>query len=284
MLGEAPNIDAATLPKAIRRFASLQTLETRDLRFRDRLLEALDRVVSEAANTKTSAPPSTAEDLRARRLVGLLQNQTDQRQQRALQLLVAGDTDAAQEVLNETFDLVMALIDFRPGDTSLELRLGYLYKDLAQVFEERDRSRFNRYVENGQQTFQRLVELRLPQDEMAGSWNGLGNMYLLRENFDKAVECCERAVRIYPDYSYAWNDLFLALQGQAQHGKPNLPAMRQALKRLKATVGDDTLLKPEVARDEISLRQWENSNKTGRGRKTEPAKPRRPSPMQQARR
>jgi len=263
MLGEAPNIDAATLPKAIRRFASLQTLETRDLRFRDRLLEALDRVVSEAANTKTSAPPSTAEDLRARRLVGLLQNQTDQRQQRALQLLVAGDTDAAQEVLNETFDLVMALIDFRPGDTSLELRLGYLYKDLAQVFEERDRSRFNRYVENGQQTFQRLVELRLPQDEMAGSWNGLGNMYLLRENFDKAVECCERAVRIYPHYSYAWNDLFLALQGQAQHGKPNLPAMRQALKRLKATVGDDTLLKPEVARDEISLRQWENSNKTG---------------------
>jgi len=284
LLGEAPNIDATVLPKAIRRFASLQTLETRDLRFRDRLLEALDRVVSGAANTKTSAPPSIADDLRARRLIELLQNQTDRRQQRALQLLVAGDTDAAQEVLDETFDLVMALIDFRPGDTSLELRLGFLYKDLAQVFEDRDRLRFNRYVENGQQTFQRLVELRLPQDEMASSWNGLGNMYLLREDFDKAVECCERAVRIYPNYSYAWNDLFLGLEGQAQHGKLNLPAMRQVLERLKATVGEDTLLKPEVARAEVSLRQWENSSKNGRSRKTELAKPPRPSPVRKTRR
>jgi tetratricopeptide (TPR) repeat protein len=284
LLGDAPNIDAAALPKAMRRFASLQTLETRDLRFRDRLLEALDRVVSGPADTKTSAPPSTADDLRARRLIALLQNQTDQRQLRALQLLVAGDIDAALEVLNETFDLVMALIDFRPGDTSLELRLGYLYKDLAQVFADRDRVLFNRYLENGRQTFERLVELRLPQHEMAGSWNGLGNMYLIRKDFDKAVECCERAVRIYPGYSYAWNDLFLGLEGQAQNGKVNLPAMRQALKRLKATVGDDTLLKPEVARAEASLRQWENSSKARPGGKTHPRKPPTPRAKRQARR
>src|ERR1051325_1339384 len=77
LLGDAPNIDAGALPKAVRRLASLQTLETRDLRFRDRLLEALDRVVSGSANTKTSASPSTADDLRARRLIGLLQNQID---------------------------------------------------------------------------------------------------------------------------------------------------------------------------------------------------------------
>jgi len=275
LLGDAPNIDAAALPRAMRRFASLQTLETRDLRFRARLLKALDRVVSGPADTNTAAPPST-DDLRTRRLIDLLQNQIDQRQQRALQGLVAGDNDAALDVLNETFDLIMALIDFRPGDTGLELRLGYLYKDLAQVFRQRDRPRFNRYVENGQQTFQRLVNLRLPQDQLAGSWNGLGNMYLLQGDFDKAVECCERAVRISPDYSYAWNDLFQGLEGQAQKGKLNLPAMRQAFARLKATVGDDRLLTPEVDRVEVSLRQWENSSK-GRSRKTETAKLRRPA-------
>jgi tetratricopeptide (TPR) repeat protein len=270
LLGDAPNIDAAALPRAMRRFASLQTLETRDLRFRDRLLKALDRVVGGSADTITSAPQST-DDLRTRRLIDLLQNQIDQRQQRALQGLVAGDTDAALDVLNETFDLVMALIDFRPGDSGLELRLGYLYKDLAQVFRKRDRPRFNRYVENGQQTFQRLVKLRLPKDQMAGSWNGLGNMYLLQEDFDKAVECCGRAVRISPDYSYAWNDLFQALEGQAQKGKLNLPAMRQAFQGLKTTVGDDRLLTPEVSRVEVSLRQWEDSSK-GRSRKTKTAK------------
>jgi tetratricopeptide (TPR) repeat protein len=187
----------------------------------------------------------------------LLRDQTDQRQRRALELLEAGQTDAALDVLNESFDLVMALIDFRPGDTSLEVRLGYLYKDLAQIFEDRDRTRFNRYVENGLQTFQRLVELRLPDDELASCWNGLGNMYLLREDFDQAVDCCLRAVEITPDYSYAWNDLLLGYEGQARNGKVNLAGMRRALARLKATVRGDALLTPGVARAQESLRRWE---------------------------
>src|SRR5262249_31428117 len=101
LLGDAPNIEPTALPKAIRRFASLQTLETRALRFRERLLDALDRVVSGAANTNTAAASSTADDFRARRLIDLLQEQTLRRQHRALQLLVSGDMDAALEVLNE---------------------------------------------------------------------------------------------------------------------------------------------------------------------------------------
>jgi hypothetical protein len=60
-------------------------------------------------------------------------------------------------------------------------------------------------------------------------------MYLLREDFDKAVDSCQRAVQISPDYSYAWNDLFLGLEGQARNGKVNLREMRRALERLKAT-------------------------------------------------
>jgi tetratricopeptide (TPR) repeat protein len=275
LLGEAANVEPAALPRTIRRFASLETLETRDLRFRDRLLKALDPVVGGTVDTGPPARSAAVDDLRARRLTDLLRDQTDQRQRRALELLEAGQTDAALDVLNESFDLVMALIDFRPGDTSLEVRLGYLYKDLAQIFEDRDRTRFNRYVENGLQTFQRLVELRLPDDELASCWNGLGNMYLLREDFDQAVDCCLRAVEITPDYSYAWNDLFLGYEGQARNGKVNLAGMRRALARLKATVRGDALLTPGVARAQGSLRRWELLTKSSDARKPMPGKPRR---------
>ncbi len=124
LLGDAAHIEAASLPRPIRRLASLQTLETRDLRFRDRLLKALDAVVVAAGNTGTPLPDGTAHGLRARRLTDLLRAQIDQRQRRALELLVDGEINQAVDVLNETFDLVMALIDFQPGDPSLEVRLG----------------------------------------------------------------------------------------------------------------------------------------------------------------
>jgi tetratricopeptide (TPR) repeat protein len=252
LLGDAVHVDAASLPKALRRFAALQTLETRDLRFRDRLVTALDAVA--AAPAVTGPPVAAAHDLRARRLADLLRDQVDRRQRRALELLAAGEIDRAFEVLDETFDLVMALIDFLPGDAGLEMRLGYLYKDLAQVFEQRNRARFDRYVDSGLQTFQRLVERRLTDLDLAGSWNGLGNMHLLRRDFDRAVACCSRAVELVPDYAYAWADLLLGLEGQADAGRANLPEMRRALKRLRETGRGDALLAPHIARAEASIR------------------------------
>jgi tetratricopeptide (TPR) repeat protein len=92
---------------------------------------------------------------------------------------------------------------------------------------------------------------------MASSWNGLGNMHLLRQNYDEAVECCRRALSITPDYSNAWSDLFLAYEDQARNGHVNLPGMRRALARLKATTRGDTLLAPVVTEFRASLRQWE---------------------------
>jgi tetratricopeptide (TPR) repeat protein len=272
LVGDAAHLEAAALPKPMRRLASLQTLETRDLRFRDRLLAALDAVAGAAAPTSPPASDGSGQALRARRLTDLLRDQIDRRQRRALELLAGGEIERALEVLEETFDLVMALIDFQPGDPGLEMRLGYLYKDLAQVFERSDRARSSRYVETGLQTFQRLVELPLSDQDLASSWNGLGNMHLLRGDFDTAVECCRRAVRITPDYAYAWNDLLLGLEGQARQGRVDLPEMRRALARLKATGRGDALLAPEVTRVEASIRQWERSSPAPRS--ISPATPR----------
>ena len=262
MLGDAARVEEASLPQPIRKLASLQTLETSDLRFRDRLLKSLDAVIGAPGRNEAPAADDAAHDLRARRLIELLREQIDRRQRRALELLVGDDTDQALDLLNETFDLVMALIDFQPGDRNLEMRLGYLYKDLAQVFHGRDRARFNRYIDSGLQTFQRLVELPLGDDDLASSWNGLGNMYLFRGDFDKAVECCRRAVQISPDYSYAWNDLFLGLEGQARNGKVNLPEMVRASERLKATSRGDALLAEQMDRVQASLREWQLAAKS----------------------
>jgi tetratricopeptide (TPR) repeat protein len=284
LLGDSPNLDAAALPKSIRQLASLQTLETRDLRFRDRLIDALVRSVNAPAKTATQGNTVAIGDIRARRLIDLLRDQTDDRQRRALELLQQGQTDGALAVLNETFDLLMALIDFQPGDPNLELRLGFLYKDLAQVFENTDRTHFLRYVQSGLQTFQRLVALDLPANDMASSWNGLGNIHLLREDFDKAVDCCQRALSIVPDYSNAWSDLFMAYEGQARNGHVNLPGMRRALARLKATSRGDTLLAPAITAFQTSLRQWELRTATRGTSKTRSPRPRRVRTRQRPRR
>ena len=129
----------------------------------------------------------------------------------------------------------------------------------------------------------RLVGLDLPADDLAGSWNGLGNMHFLREDFDKAVDCCRRALNIRPDYSYAWSDLFMAYEGQARNGHVNLPGMRRALSRLKATSRGDTLLTPAVTQFQASLRQWELRTAARATSKTRSQRPRRVRTRQRTR-
>jgi tetratricopeptide (TPR) repeat protein len=251
LVGDVQALQSAALPKSIRKLAVLQALETRDPRFRARLLEVLDRVVP------PSGPGVINDDLRARRLAELLRQQSDHRQEEALGLLFAGKIDQAHDVLEETFTLLMALLDFRPGDPELEVRLGFLYKDLAQAFEGTDSARFHRYAQSGLQVFEGLVERKLAPDVGASAWNGLGNMHFLGGDFERAVECSQRAVAIYPDYAYAWADLFRAYEGLAEKGNIDLAGLRHALERMKATGKDQPLVTASIAEYESSLRKWE---------------------------
>jgi tetratricopeptide (TPR) repeat protein len=266
LVGEAQALQSAALPKSIRKLAVLQALETRDLRFRARLMEVLDPVVP------ASGPAVTNEDLRTRRLAELLQQQTDHRQGEGLALLMAGKTEQALDVLDETFTLLMTLLDLRPGDPELETRLGFLYKDMAQAFEGSDRVRFDRYVQSGLQLFEGLVARKLGADVLAGAWNGLGNMHFLLGDFKRAVECSRRAVTILPGYAYAWGDLFLAYDGLAEHGEIDLVGLRQAVQQMKATGTEQPLVTSCVAEYESHLRKWE------RRARSQPRHRRSPSP------
>jgi hypothetical protein len=131
LVGETPNLQPNALPKSIRSLAVLQSLETRDLRFRDRLVTALEREVTR------SSVEGSIDSVRVQRLTKLLRNQSDHRQSEALELIVAGKIDEASDGLNETFELLMTLLEFNPGDPDIEVRLGFLYKDLARWSERR---------------------------------------------------------------------------------------------------------------------------------------------------
>ena len=100
----------------------LQTLEPRDLRFRDRLVTALEREVTR------SPVEDSIDSVRIQRLTKLLRNQSDHRQSEALELIVDGKIEDASDALNETFELLMTLLEFNPGDPDIEVRLGFLYK------------------------------------------------------------------------------------------------------------------------------------------------------------
>ncbi|HEV8692429.1 MAG TPA: toll/interleukin-1 receptor domain-containing protein, partial [Ideonella sp.] len=99
LVGAAPNLDEDGLPKAIRAIASLQSLQTADLRFRAQLLDALARVMPaparRGASRASGSSGSPARDARTGRLAALLLEQSDRLQESALDLLLRGDLDAA---------------------------------------------------------------------------------------------------------------------------------------------------------------------------------------------
>jgi tetratricopeptide (TPR) repeat protein len=133
-------------------------------------------------------------------------------------LIVDGKIEQASDVLNETFELLMTLLEFNPGDPEIEVRLGFLYKDLAQVFRATDPVRFRRHVQSGMQLFEGLVRRKLPRYVAESAWNGLGNMHLLTGDYERAIEYCSRATRLSPTYANAWADLFHAYVGLAEAG------------------------------------------------------------------
>lgn len=231
LVGDVKHLAADRLHPSVRRLARLESVETSDLRFRTRFMEAIERVVP------ASRPSAPSNDLRVKRLVDLLLQQTDRLQDEALARILSGDMEQAEAVLDDVFALLMAMLDFRPGDAAIQVRLGYLFKDLAQT-SDRDARLHERSVANGFKTFRGLLdnERRLDRTIRAEAFNGLGNMYLITGDYAQAIDCCRRAVELVPEYTHAWGDLFAGYEGLAERGAIDLVSMTDVLRRLKGTV------------------------------------------------
>jgi hypothetical protein len=77
------------LPRAIRKLAAVQTLETQDLRFQERLMEQLVKAVPPTTRPAAAAPGR--EKIQAARLGELMVNQVTMLQTRAFTLMDEGN-------------------------------------------------------------------------------------------------------------------------------------------------------------------------------------------------
>lgn len=202
-------------------------------------LEALVRAIEKAIPVQK--PVDAGElDPKQRRMLDLLRRQVDRINARAVELLGAKQPDRALDELNEGMEVLTCLQEWSPAEVSLTLHLGYLYKTRGQVaLDFNNKEEASRYFDLAASVFEQAktasASKRYSAEELASAVNGLANIQFYRGELDLAIENSRLAVTLAPDYAYAWHDLFGAYVEQARKGKPNIPAMREALENTRRT-------------------------------------------------
>jgi tetratricopeptide (TPR) repeat protein len=248
LVGGMRSPGAQDLPEELKKFAKLQMLSMADMPFHDLLRESLERVIPAGGQS----PGSTNEETERLKLRAgtLLRRQIYRLQVRAADLIQDRKLDRATEELNEGSELLMALLDLLPGDTTLDAQLGYLFGTTGQAFlAAGDEAQAGHYLDLAMSVFQRVkanpaVFHERPSD-LASAIKGIGGVYYERGDAVTAIEYYRTALEIEPRYCYAWHDLFLAYDKLARRGAINLAGMREAIDKARETgaglpgLGDD---------------------------------------------
>lgn len=138
-------------------------------------------------------------------------------QLQANELLQKGDLNLARETLSMAEHYAKEAQWAFPEDSSIGNQLGFIYKDIAQQeFDRHDQASALTDLKKAKEIFQQ--RLNIPNDPSAH--NGLGSVYYLEGNFDKAIEEQHEALKIYPRYTFAWHDLAIALAEKYDRDKP----------------------------------------------------------------
>jgi tetratricopeptide (TPR) repeat protein len=231
-------------------------LRLSDLRIREQLIGALDKVV------ETASAPAAANDEQARRMQRLLARQVDRLQVRAIELIQEQKMDRAADELREGSELLLALLELSPGDVQLDAQLGYLYKTLAQSFDEAgDEQMADRYVELANAVFQRILKAPAEENvtEITSALNGIAGILSRRGQYNEAIELYQKVVAALPSYAYAWHDLFAVLDLRAQQGRIDVDLMRQAVEQVRATgLGQPGLSAKYVDDLQRRMLYWDN--------------------------
>lgn len=129
-------------------------------------------------------------------------------QMRANEMLGSGDFGLVERLLKQAemnIDNALRLDHF---DLKALLQSGYVFKDYGQ-----------HYIRMGQpdkaaaplDTAKKHFEFVLKEDpQNSGAYNGLGNIYYLRNDLDKAITHYKKAIQITPNYLFAHHDLAAA--------------------------------------------------------------------------
>lgn len=239
----------ADLPGDLRKFAQLQMLSAAHISFHDLLRERLESVIPAA---HPAPGPAGEQGGRLQRRAGnLLKRQIQRLQVRAAELIQDGRLDRAAEEVSEGSELLMALLDFLPGDPMLDAELGYLFGTTSQSFERAGKAAMAfEYRELARSVFERLkANPALPLDVKVSAINGIGGAHYAGGHPAAAIPYHRAAVAMDPQYCYAWHDLFASYDVLAQRGAINLAGMREAIDRARET----GLGKPGLGNDKFEF-------------------------------
>jgi tetratricopeptide (TPR) repeat protein len=133
----------------------------------------------------------------------------------------AAEFQEALGIVNQALDLVDSVLPLWPADYDLQMGRAFLLKDYFQVAQDLKRPEAKQALAEAKVMFEAVVEQQ-PSDSNA--WNGLGNVYLINGQPDKALFFIQRALKVAPENPYAQNDLavanrMIAQQQQAAAGK-----------------------------------------------------------------
>jgi tetratricopeptide (TPR) repeat protein len=159
--------------------------------------------LDENADEPTPRPVSAAEDL------DQIESKIDALQTEGLFKLY--DDSAGTERLgnaNRTFEEADTLLSQAEKNAAGDVRLlelrGYMYKDFAMLSREQSKpEEFERFLKKAEETFNAVLERR----PSPSAYNGLGSVYMLRGDIDRAEKEIHSALELAPDYEPAKQDL-----------------------------------------------------------------------------
>jgi tetratricopeptide (TPR) repeat protein len=136
----------------------------------------------------------------------------------ASEFLLKGDLGRTRELLKAAEEYAKVARLGQEENTGIGIQLGNIYKQLAQADLARNNVAGEKdELEKAKALFQ--MGLGVHHDD-ASAHNGLGVVYYLQGDLDKAIEEQQEAVRLLPPYTFAWHDLALALVDKYQQETP----------------------------------------------------------------
>ena len=146
------------------------------------------------------------------------------------------DYDQAKTALDKAEENAKIALQYDPTDTTLLIQIGFIEKDFAIKFsKEGNTARARESAEESEKLFK--LGLGGSEDDQTSAYNGLGDVFLIRGDLEKAINDYEIATKRYPDYTNAWYGLMLALnQKYDRDGQSDRETLRQMVTALKRGV------------------------------------------------
>lgn len=123
----------------------------------------------------------------------------------------------AEDALNKADRYVKTALQYEPADPFLHVQLGYVNKELAQRYSATGKSKkAQANIEKATTHFKMAIGAN---DNNASAHNGLGSVYVIQRDYDRAIKASRKATELEPKYLFAYYDLAMAYYGKVRSSK-----------------------------------------------------------------